>query len=131
MALPSAEPPPAHQETVAVKFIGTVRPASSGKQRIVFASYEDCLGKSPSNIGQGEVAPDGSFKLEIFARWGADYTLCAVELAGEGKATQRYGKAARELSPREPGDVRFRDLVVELSQGPARSFPGPRPSGGF
>lgn len=131
MALPSAPPPAAHQETVAVKFYGSIKPTTNAKNTVVFASFDDCSTGTAPNIGQVDINPDGTFKLEIFARWGADYTVCAVEQTAPGKPTKRYGKAPAVYSPRDPGDARIRDLVIDIATGPARTFPGPRPSGGF
>jgi hypothetical protein len=132
MVLPAASASaPAHQEVVEAEFEGRVSPFDPSKPTIVFASYDDCLGKTAANIGQMPVKPDGKFGLEIFVKWGSKLSLCAAQITTQEKPTRLYGKAAAGFEMKGRGDMEFEDITIEMKPGPPRVFPGPRPSGGF
>ncbi|MCU0658400.1 MAG: hypothetical protein MUF64_25020 [Polyangiaceae bacterium] len=130
----SASAPRVHPEICEVEFFGQVGPVDPKKPApVVFASYGDCLAPGAGNIGQTSPEPNGKFFLEVFVKWGSDLTLCSYQPAAPGsdKPTKLYGKAAGPFHAESEGEVEFKNVQIEMKEGPPKTFAKVKPGGGL
>lgn len=137
---PAAAPPPAtlavnpgqaHPPVCEVEMFGDVKykgqPVTRGRLKggtpMVYVADNDCLGKNVHTIGHIAVTDQGRFFVEMFSKWGADLTICAALEPAEGKPARIYGKAAGPHHAEAMGEVLFKDVLIEMKDGPPRVFP--------
>lgn len=127
-----ASPPAgkAAPQTCEVEITGTVKvkkgaaPAASAgaASPLTFVAVGDCLAPEPRIVGFSG-STRGRFFVEVFVPEGTELSLCAALESTPGGASTLYGKAAKKMVARGRGEVEFKNLVVELAPGPARTFP--------
>lgn len=88
----------------------------------VFVAIGDCLAPAPRIIGSSG-STRGRFFIEVFAPWGSDLSLCAASESQPGGPSTLYGKATVAMHAEAKGEVEFKDVMVQLAPGPARTFP--------
>lgn len=104
-----------------LKVKGPKLPAGAASP-LTFVALGDCMAPSPRVVGFSG-STRGRFFVEVFVPEGSELTLCAALESTPGGPSTLYGKAARTMVAHGRGEVEFKNLVVELAPGPARTFP--------
>ncbi|MCS6914984.1 MAG: hypothetical protein NZ890_17360 [Myxococcota bacterium] len=108
-----------------MEIFGQIRVPPSIKARghlVVHVSNEDCTKPGAVMLGSAP-AVDGHIAIEVFPRWGSDITICGALEEAPDRPVRFYGKAAGRFHAEAPGEVIFRDVVVELKKGPPLRLP--------
>ena len=125
-AKPSATP--AGPVTCEVEITGKVKlpkgtpPNDKAASPMTFVALGDCLAPTPRIVGFSG-STRGRFFVEVFVPEGSELSLCAALESAPGGPSTLYGKAKAKMVARGRGEVEFKNLVVELAPGPAKSFP--------
>jgi hypothetical protein len=127
----------AHSATCEVEIFGTIeipKDAPKGKA-VVYVAQDDCLSPNAQTLGHIPAAPNGSFVIEVWPKWGTDVTICGAIEKEDGTA-EWYGKAVNKdaggvFHAEAEGEVTFNDVKIKLAKGAAKKFPREaKPSGG-
>lgn len=101
----------------------TLPPGTKAKGHLaVHFSNGDCMKGDPI-LSSSAVSDAGTFGAEIFPKWGTDLTICAVLEETPGKPVRYYAKATGTYHAEAMGEVMYRDIAIELKEGPPRKFP--------
>jgi len=91
---------------------------------MTFVAIGDCLAEHPQMIGFGGTTNNGYF-IEVFAPWGSDLTICAASEPSPGQPSTLYGRSKLSMHAEAAGEVTFHDVLIELKEGPPKTFPRP------
>lgn len=119
-------PAPAHPERCEVEIAGVLvyppGPRPPG-QALVYVADNDCLADDAHVLGRAKVAAEGTFFIEVFARWGADLTVCAAHPESDGGEAALRGQAIGRFHAEAAGEVTFPGLKITLLRGASHKIP--------
>ena len=123
--LPPLPPIQHHPPLCEVEVFGRVQGASPTTAATIFLSDGDCLAPGAHMLGASPAAKDGSFRVEVFAPWGSDVSICAAMIPADGKAATSYGKASGTFHAEQLGEVVFREVEIAMKTGAPKTFARP------
>ncbi|MFO0669080.1 MAG: hypothetical protein U0235_05530 [Polyangiaceae bacterium] len=121
-----------HPATCEVEVFGKVElPKGTKGDPFVYVAQDDCLNEKAAMLGREKIKADGSFFIEVFAKWGTDITICAAVERPDGtselygQATNAAAESAGKFHAEDIGEVTFEKVTVPLKKGPAKKLARP------
>lgn len=124
-----AAPPPG--KLCEVEMTGRIAdvPVPAGNNYIVYVGIKTCMGPDAYLLSRAIGNPGGDFFAEVFVACGTQLALCgSVEKLGiKSVPTKRYGVLGRPLLAQGVGEIEYKNLRLDLQDGPEITFPAVQP----